>query len=298
MPFSISRSAMVFPSALAPATLPPRVDPANVDLREGSVVAAAASVFPHMPSMTCAYICDTLRNTRSRSRSGVPAIRLRCLSAIRVRRSFVVLIFISQLPVASCQLPVTRKSVWKLETGNWRLFCARLSSLLLQHFAGVADALLLVGIRLAQTSNVRGHLSDRLAIDAGHRDVRLLVDGDVDSRRNVEHHRVRVAQREHHLLPSDFGTVPDADDVEVLAEAFGDTAHRVGHQAAGEAVELPELRILAQRPRVELISLHLESDTGRQQLPQLPLRPLDFHSARLRVNLDALRDRDWFFSYA
>jgi hypothetical protein len=44
-------------------------------------------------------MCDTLRNTRSRGRSGVPAIRLRCLSAIRVRRSFVVLIFIISFPL-------------------------------------------------------------------------------------------------------------------------------------------------------------------------------------------------------
>ena len=40
-------------------------------------------------------MCETLRKIRSRGRSGVPAIRFRCLSAIRVRRSFVVLIFIS-----------------------------------------------------------------------------------------------------------------------------------------------------------------------------------------------------------
>src|SRR4029078_4228334 len=122
-------------------------------------------------------MCDTRRNTRSRGRSGVPAIRLRCLSAMRVRRSFVVLIFIAQYPVAS--LPVA--SCQKRRSGNWRLetgssLCARLSSLLLQHFAGIADALLLVGIRLAQTSNVRGHLADGLAIDAGDGDVRLLVD--------------------------------------------------------------------------------------------------------------------------
>ncbi len=86
-----------------------------------------------------------------------------------------------QFPVSSLPaLPRHKLGAGELE--SWKLFRARLSGLLLQHFAGVADALLLVGIRLAQTSNVRRHLSDRLAIDAGHRDVRLLVDRDVDSR--------------------------------------------------------------------------------------------------------------------
>ena len=32
---------------------------------------------------------------------------------------------------------------------------------------------------------------------------------------------------------------------------------------------------------------------GRQRLPQLALRALDFDDARLDVDLDALRDRDW-----
>src|SRR5690348_9449747 len=96
----------------------------------------------------------TLRNTRSRGRSGVPAMRLRWRSAILIRRSFLVLIFIG-------------------------LLRPRLAGLLLQHFAGIADALLLVGVRLAHRADVGGHLPDQLAVDAGHGDVRLLVDGHV-----------------------------------------------------------------------------------------------------------------------
>ena len=63
-----------------------------------------------------------------------------------------------------------------------------------------------------------------LTIDAGHGDVRLLVDRDVDPGRDVEDHRVRVAEREHDLLALQLRAVADADDVEVLAEAFGDAA--------------------------------------------------------------------------
>src|SRR5688572_31821539 len=42
--------------------------------------------------------------------------------------------------------------------------------------------------------DVGGHLSDELTIDAGHGDVRLLVDHDVNSLGHVEDDRVRVAQ--------------------------------------------------------------------------------------------------------
>src|SRR5205809_1593095 len=111
-------------------------------------------------------MCDTLRKTLSRGRSLVPAIRLRWRSWMRTRRSSLVLILM--------------------------LLGSGLSGLLLQHFTGVAHALLLVRIGLAQPADVGRDLSDQLAIDAGHGEVRLLVDRDVDPVRDVEHHRVRV----------------------------------------------------------------------------------------------------------
>src|SRR5688500_5940780 len=49
------------------------------------------------------------------------------------------------------------------------LLRSRLSGLLLQHLARIADALLLVGIRLAQATDVGGDLADQLSIGAGNR---------------------------------------------------------------------------------------------------------------------------------
>src|SRR4051794_32270959 len=132
-------------------------------------------------------MCDTLRNTRRRGRSDVPLIRFLWRSAMRTRRSFLVLIFIVLT-----------------DPGRGRtLLGSRLASLLLQHLARVADPLLLVGIRLAERSNVGGHLADQLTIDPGHGHVRLLVDRDVDARRYVEHDGMRVAEREVDLLALD-----------------------------------------------------------------------------------------------
>ena len=69
-------------------------------------------------------------------------------------------------------------------------------------------------------ADVRRHLADELLVDARHGDVRLLLDRDVDPRRDVEHDRVRVAEREHDLPALDLGAVADADDVELALEAL------------------------------------------------------------------------------
>src|SRR6476620_5576940 len=102
---------------------------------------------------------------------------------------------------------------------------------------------MLVRIRLAEPPDVRRHLADQLPIHPGHGDVRLLVDDDVDPLRDVEYDRVRVAEREDHLLALQLGAVADADDVELLLVAFGDADYGVVDEAAREAVKLAELRI-------------------------------------------------------
>src|SRR6187549_1780329 len=98
----------------------------------------------------------TDRKIASRGRSPVPRIRFRWRSRMRSRRSFFVRIFMT--------------------------LGSRLPDLLLQHFAHVAHTLLLVRIGLAHAADVRGNLADHLPVDARHRDVRLLVDDDVDPR--------------------------------------------------------------------------------------------------------------------
>src|SRR5438067_3472937 len=105
-------------------------------------------------------------------------IRLRCRSWIRSRRSAFVLIFIMSGP-------------------SWKSLRACLPRLLLQDFARIADTLLFVRVRLAQTADVGRDLTDELSIDAGDREMRLLVDDDIDAHGNVEHDGVRVAERKN-----------------------------------------------------------------------------------------------------
>src|SRR5258706_16272506 len=127
-----------------------------------------------------------LRNTASRGRAVEPESFLRMRARIRVRMSSLVLIFIS------------------LRSGTRG---AGLARLLLQDLAHIADALLLVRVGLAQAADLGGHLADLLAVDAGHDHVGLFVDRDLDPLGDLELDRVRVAEREDHLLPLDLGLV-------------------------------------------------------------------------------------------
>ena len=149
---------------------------------------------------------------------------------------------------------------------------------------------------LAQTPDIGSHLAHELAIDAGHGDMRLLLDRDIDAVRNVEHDRVRVTEREDHLLALDLGAVTHADDVELLLETVGDTRNRVGDQAARQTMELAQLRIVGRELRVQFTVGHLEPDAVRHCLPQLALRSLDFDRAVEHLDGDALGNRDRLFS--
>src|SRR5581483_3009691 len=174
------------------------------------------------------------------------------------------------------------------------LFRSCLAGLLLEHFAGVAHALLLVGIGLAQPADVRRDLTDELSIHAGDGDVRLLLDRDVDPGRDLEHDRMRVPEREHHLLPLHLRAVPDADDVELLLVAFGHAEHGVGDEAASQPVKLAQLRVFGPRLGDQMAVGDLEADAGRNRLAHLPLRALHVDGAVGHLDGDALRHGDWF----
>src|SRR5713101_3248985 len=132
-----------------------------------------------------------LRNTASRGRCGVPASFLRIRSWIRVLISSFV--FIDSSAGAASGPHVPKRSPRELLRGRSRR--ARLARLLLEDLAHVADALLLVRVRLAQAPDLRRHLAHLLAVDAGDRHaVGLRVHRDLDPGRDREHDRMRVAE--------------------------------------------------------------------------------------------------------
>src|SRR5271156_2519802 len=99
-----------------------------------------------------------------------------------------------------------------------RLLRSGLSDLLLQLLAGVADALVLVRIGLAERAHVSSNLAYLLPVDAGDSEVRLLrIDFNRDASRQRKLDRVRVAQgKDHHVLTLQLSAVSDTDDVDIL----------------------------------------------------------------------------------
>src|SRR5579872_390865 len=95
------------------------------------------------------------------------------------------------------------------------LFRSGLANLLLQPLVGVADAFVLVWIRLTQRTHVSRDLSDLLAVHAADRHPRLLrIDRCRDPGWQRKFNGVRVAEREHDgVLPFQLSAVADADDV-------------------------------------------------------------------------------------
>src|SRR5258705_2709697 len=148
-------------------------------------------------------MCLLDRNTASRGRTAVPRTFLRTRRWRRTRCSRLVRLM--------------------------SFLLGGLAGLALHALAGVADALALVGLGLAQLADVGRDLADELLVEAAHDDARRLRDLEGDPSGRLHVNRVRVADRDLDL----FGTlrlraVPDPDDLELLDEPVGDTGHHVG----------------------------------------------------------------------
>src|SRR5436190_22323394 len=115
-------------------------------------------------------MCLLDRNTASRGRSAVPRTFLRTRRWRRTRCSCFVRLMLSLL--------------------------GGLAGLALHALAGVADALALIGLGLAQFADVGGDLADELLVEAAHDDARRLRDLEGDTAGRLHKHRVRVADRD------------------------------------------------------------------------------------------------------
>src|SRR4051794_1232854 len=175
MPAPFARSATSSPTSLALAVLSP-----SAVRRSASMVEAETSVLPTRSSTTCTLMCLVDRVTTRRGRSAVPAIFLRPRTW-RCRRAFV------RGAVCLCldrEIPMSLTS---------------LSDLAADVFAGVAHALALVGLGLAELADVRGDLTDQLLVDALDAEVGGVLHGERDALGGVERDRVAVAELELQL---------------------------------------------------------------------------------------------------
>src|SRR5579862_2495745 len=174
-------------------------------------------------------------------------------------------------------------------------FCTRpgLTDLLAQLLAGIADALILVGIRLAQRANVRRHLAHHLLVVAAQHQVGLLIDLEVHAIRQQDFDGMRVAQREGGHLSLDVGAVADAHDVQFLGEPGGNTLHGVAGQGPRQAVQRAVLIAIAHdiQAAVGLLDVYAARDGDGQGT--LWSADLQFFAD---LNLDSLGERDRLFT--
>src|SRR5262249_31201298 len=126
----------------------------------------------------------------------------------------------------------------------------------------------------------------------------VLVDLGRDALGQLEHHRVREAERHVQLLPGDFRAVTDAVDLELALEPVGDALDHVGDHGAHHAVLRAVLAAVVSALDVDLRAAVLDGTAARDVALELALRPLDRHVAVLDGDGDALRDGDRLSSYA
>src|SRR6202522_491119 len=152
-----------------------------------------------------------------------------------------------------------------------RSFCPGLTDFLLQSFAAVTHAFVLVRIRRTQRAHFRRDLTYPLAVDAGEHDLGLLgihTSFDAGGQRILD--GVGVAEVKHdHSFTLHLGAVADADNVEFARPAAGDAFHRVVDQSARQAMHRSLRIVLADGDDVAIFLFDL--DAGREGRIQLAL---------------------------
>src|SRR6185437_10654465 len=156
---------------------------------------------------------------------------------------------------------------------------------------GVAHALALVGLGRTDVADLRGHLSDLLAVDALDDDLGLARGLDGDSFRDREVHRVGEAEREVEGLALHLRAKADAHELEFLLVALGDTPHHVGEVCARGAGERARLTWIGVCDLEALLRLH-HADTAPEGEAQRALRALQRHGAAGDRGGHALRQLD------
>jgi hypothetical protein len=89
-----------------------------------------------------------------------------------------------------------------------------------------------------------------------------------------------------------LGAVADADDVELLAEAVGDTDDHVVDEAAGQAVEGAVVALVVGPGDQQLVVDLLDADRGRDRPGELTLGTLHLDHAAFDRDVDPGGDRD------
>src|SRR5450432_64374 len=174
---------------------------------------------------------------------------------------------------------------------------AGLADLALDDLFHVFDALALVGLGRAQLADLGRRLPDQVAIGAGEHDA-VFLDLGRDALGQLEHDRVRIAERHGHGVAGDLGAVTDAVDLELPGPAVRDAFDHVGEMRAHQTVLGPVLPRVVDAQHLDLVRFGLDRDARGDALGKLALRPLDADRAGLLRERHALRHGQYFSSDA
>src|SRR3989337_757950 len=205
-----------------------------------------------------------LRKTTSRGRAAMPSTWWRMRRCRRFRRAF----RSSRFSIAA---------LLALHLAGAGGGPSRLARFELDPFAGVADALALVGIGRPHRAYARRHLADQFAVE-----------GDPLGRGNL--HRVRVADGERQVVPLLGGTVAHALDLQLYPVPVRDAAHHVGQQCPGEAVQGTVLPLVRGPCHDQLPILQSDVHVRVKGALQLPLRALHRDVRALHLDFNAFGD--------
>src|SRR3990172_2225301 len=213
-----------------------------------------------------------LRKTASRGRAISPSMRRR-IRSWRLRRA----------------APRLATCVILIDLGFLLLAAdlAGLAGLPADDFAGVSDALALVGLRLPAGADLGRHLPDELLVDPHDGQTGGILHLEGDPVRGLDLDLVAVAQAELQLPADERRPVADAGDLEALAVARGHPDDHVVDERAGQPVELLVHLLLARAGDDERALLPAEEHV-RVELPaERALGALDGHAAAVDLEVDA-----------
>src|SRR5919112_447704 len=171
------------------------------------------------------------------------------------------------------------------------LLGSRLAGLAADLLADVANALPLVRLWWPHRSELGRDLAYQLFVRPFDLDHGVVVHRDLDAFGCLILDRMGVAHDQVHPVRLRLGLVPDALDLEALAESFGYPIDHVLYQRAGEAVQRLVPLFLAGTGDGELVVGKGDLHLGMQLPAELAPRTLDRDRVPLHLQGDTLGNR-------
>ncbi len=119
-----------------------------------------------------------------------------------------------------------------------------------------------------------------------------------DTSWNLQHDRVRVAYLQRQLVAVEFGVVADTHDLQLLLEWRHDPSDHVVDQATRESVQCTILPAVIRTHDGDLLCVRIvfHGQIGVASELQITVGALDGYFRSIKLDLNLVRDLNWFFA--